>query len=71
MEWYEEPKKQRMNRDLCPDEFKILVPKQCKLLGDLESPAAWERSPRKLNDDDERFPACLGAARRVGDRPCV
>ncbi|MEM6793901.1 MAG: hypothetical protein AAF725_07945, partial [Acidobacteriota bacterium] len=40
---------EKLNRDLCPDQFEILVPQDCKLFGDISNPKAWKRFLVEMN----------------------
>jgi hypothetical protein len=41
----------KLNQDLCPEEFEICVPKACKLLGEWDEEPAWEEYLKTLIPD--------------------
>ncbi|MEM1206879.1 MAG: hypothetical protein AAGN66_26835, partial [Acidobacteriota bacterium] len=47
----QEAKKVRMNKGLCPDDFEIIVPKDCRLFGPWHTKAHWRKYLETLTDD--------------------
>lgn len=48
-----EERKRRMNEGLCPEDFEICVPRDCRLLKDWKKPTKWEEYLKELVGDDE------------------
>lgn len=53
MRRHHELRRPKLNEKLCPDEFTICVPKQCKLLGSWDTPKEWRRHLESLTQDGE------------------